>query len=113
MSDFFDKMDLGEALKESLNEALEYEKGNMDLRTFIKSSIPELPNFKADEIKSIRLSINCTQNSFAKLMGVSKSTVEYWEAGKSVPAGSSQRMLALIKNKKEKFITDDLKLMGA
>ena len=53
MSDFFEKIDIGKALKESLNEALEYEKGNIDLRTFIRTNIPDLPNFEASEIKSI------------------------------------------------------------
>jgi putative transcriptional regulator len=112
MNSFFDNLNLGEALKESLNEALDYEKGKIDLRTFIKSNIPELSKFKGEEIKKIRLSIDCTQKSFAKLMGVSQSTVEYWESGKSVPSGSSQRMLALINNKKDKFIKEDLKLIG-
>jgi len=112
MSDFFEKMDIGNALKESLNEVLEYEKGNISLRTFIRSNIPDLPDFKASEIKSIREEIKCTQATFAKLLGVSKSTIEYWEAGKSKPAGSSRRMLALIKNKKETFIKEDLKLIG-
>jgi putative transcriptional regulator len=112
MSNFFNDMDIGEALKESLSEVLEYEKGNLNLKTFIRLNIPELAKFSAEEIKNIRLDFNCTQNTFAKLLGVSKSTIEYWEAGKSSPSGSSSRMLALMKNKKETFIKEDLKLIG-
>jgi putative transcriptional regulator len=112
MSDFFNDMNIGEALKESLNEVLEYEKGNLNLKAYIKLNVPELAKFSAEEIKNIRLDLKCTQNMFAKILGVSKSTIEYWEAGKSSPAGSSSRMLALLKNKKETFIKDDLKLIG-
>jgi putative transcriptional regulator len=45
---------------------------------------------------------------FSKIMGVSVSTVEYWESGKNIPNGSAQRLLSLIKVKKEKFIEEDL-----
>jgi len=64
------------------------------------------------EVKEIRESINCSQSLFADVLGVSKKTVENWESGKNIPNGSAQRLLALIKNKKLKFITEDLPKIG-
>lgn len=108
---FFGDMSFGEALETSLKQAVEYTQGKRTLRTQIKSSIPAIKNFKGEDIKDIRLSINCTQEMFSKIMGVSVSTVEYWESGKNKPNGSAQRLLAIIKNKKMVFIKE-LEILG-
>lgn len=110
---FFGDMTFGEALEKSLEQAVDHAKGNKALRTQIRMKIPDITNFKGEEIKKIRLSINCTQEMFSKIMGVSVSTVEYWESGKNKPNGSAQRLLALIKNKKEKFIEEDILKLNA
>ena len=60
--------------------------------------VSPLPNYSAEEIKAIRLTLNLSQSSFADLMGVSSKTVEAWESGKNTPYGSAQRMLELLKN---------------
>ena len=110
---FFDDMTFGEALETSLKQAIDHAKGKKTLRSQIRSNIPEITKFKGDEVKEIRLSINCTQEMFSKIMGVSVSTVEYWESGKNTPNGSAQRLLSLIKLKKEKFIEEDLMRLNA
>jgi putative transcriptional regulator len=105
---FFGDITFGEALETSVKQAINHAKGKKILRSQIRSNIPEITKFKGNEIKEIRLSINCTQKMFSKIMGVSVSTVEYWESGKNIPNGSAQRLLSLIKVKKEKFIEEDL-----
>lgn len=108
----FENMNFAESLKESLKEAVLHAKGEVRLRTFIRSNIPILPHIQGDEIKSIRESLDCSQSMFAEIIGVSKKTVEYWESGKNIPNGSAQRLLALMKNKKTDFVKDDLQKIG-
>lgn len=45
----------------------------------------------ANEIKGIRQSCFFSQNSFAEELGVSYSTVNRWETGKTVPNCSMMR----------------------
>lgn len=108
----FENFDFAESLKESLKECISHTKGEVRLRTFIRSNIPELPHIQGEEIKEIRESIDCSQSIFAEILGVSKKTVEYWESGKNIPNGSAQRLLALLKNKKVDFIKEDLQKIG-
>lgn len=51
--------------------------------------------FEADEIKEIRNGLGMTQAVFAMFMGVSKKTVEAWEAGRNMPDGPARRLLAM------------------
>lgn len=108
----FENFDFAGSLKESLKECISHTKGEVRLRTFIRSHIPELPHIQGEEIKEIREAIDCSQSIFAEILGVSKKTVEYWESGKNVPNGSAQRLLALLKNKNVEFIKEDLQKIG-
>jgi putative transcriptional regulator len=108
----FKNMNFAESLKESLKEAVSHAKGEVRLRTFIRTNIPALPHIQGEEVKRIRESLDCSQAIFADILGVSKKTVEYWESGKNIPNGSAQRLLALMKNKNVDFIKDDLQKLG-
>ncbi len=83
-------------IKLGLEQAIEYEKGNLKARTK-KLSITPLDTFSSDEIKAIRNQTGLTQNMFAKFMGVSVKTVEAWEAGRNQPDGAARRLLAMTK----------------
>ena len=78
-----------------LNEAVEYEKGNLKLRT-VKVSLKPLKSFDADEVKSIRTMLGMSQGLFAGFIGVSPKTVEAWEAGRNTPNGPASRILDFI-----------------
>lgn len=54
--------------------------------------------YSAMEIKEIRNKLQMTQAVFALFMGVSKKTVEAWEAGQNTPSGASLRLLFLADN---------------
>jgi len=84
-------------IKKGLNEAIEYEKGVLPVRTTVLEIAP-VESFNAQEIKRIRQSTGLTQKTFALFMGVSVKTVEAWESGRNHPEGSSCRMLTLTKN---------------
>ena len=90
-------MDVFKSIMTGLNEAVEYEKGNLKARTH-KITVAPLESFNADEIKYIRNSLGLTQKIFAGLLGVSAKTIEAWESGGNKPSGSASRILAMIKS---------------
>lgn len=89
-------MSVFDEIKLGLNEAIEYEKGNLraDTRTL---SVTPIETFTAGEIKDIRKNTGMTQVLFAKYLGVSLKTVEAWESGRNHPNGTACRMLSLTK----------------
>ena len=90
-------MNVFDSIMTGLNEAVEYEKGTGKART-AKITVAPVPDFTAEEIKALRLSLKMTQGTFAALMGVSSKTVEAWEAGTNIPLGTARRMLGLLKS---------------
>ena len=78
-----------------LQEAVEYEKGNLKLRT-VKVSLKPVKRFEAAEVKSIRTMLGMSQGLFAGFIGVSPKTVEAWEAGRNTPNGPASRILDFI-----------------
>lgn len=93
-------MNVYESVIQGLNEAIEYEKGNLKAKTSLVSVAP-LPEIKSSQIKDIRKSLDMTQGIFAAVMGVSVKTVEAWEAGTNAPSGTARRMLSLLQTDPE------------
>ena len=89
-------MSIFDDIKTGLNQAIEYEKGNLKANTRTVSITP-IEEFTASEIKEIRKSTGLTQSLFAKYIGVSLKTVEAWESGRNQPGGAACRMLSLTK----------------
>jgi putative transcriptional regulator len=102
----------GELLNMAYKEVLDDVQGKKILKEYVKKTIPDIRQFSKEEIKQLRNNVNCTQEMFAKILGVSKKTVEAWESGISKPNGSALRLLALIENKKGSFFENDLKMIG-
>lgn len=90
-------MSVYESIIQGLNEAIEYEKGNLKANTS-KLTVAPIPDILASEIKDIRLSLEMTQTVFAAVIGVSEKTVEAWEGGRSKPSGTAKRMLAMLRS---------------
>jgi putative transcriptional regulator len=53
------------------------------------------------DIRRMRDDLHLSQNGLALAMGVSKRTVEAWEAGKSNPSNVANKLLYLIEKKRE------------
>lgn len=90
-------MSIYESIMQGLNEAVEYEKGNVKAKTTLLSVAP-LPDIKGPDIRSLRQELNMTQVVFAAVIGVSVKTVEAWETGTNTPSGTARRMLSLLKS---------------
>lgn len=85
---------LFESLKASLHEAIDHAEGKVEARTR-KITIKPVPTISAAEVKKLRKELAMTQLMFGQLLGVSKKTVEAWEAGTNTPNGSAMRLLQL------------------
>ncbi len=91
-------MNVYESIVQGLNEAIEYKKGNKEVaRVVVRSVVAPIPKIESEEIRNIRTSLNMTQRMFADIIGVSKKTVEAWEAGTNTPSGAARRMLSMLK----------------
>lgn len=90
-------MSIFDDIKTGLNQAIEYEKGNLKAKSTTLTVEP-IERFKPEEIRSIRLETGLTQFLFAKYMGVSVKTVEAWEEGRNHPEGTACRLLSMTRN---------------
>lgn len=80
-------------LKEGLEEAVEYHKGNVKLRTK-EVFIPDAPkNYCAKDIKNLRAKLGITQSELASWLNISLNTVQAWEQSSRNPSHSSLRLL--------------------
>jgi len=87
---------LFESIKQGLNEAIQYEQGNLPNVKVDRITVAPLHAYNGVEIKEIRAQQNMTQRLFAEAMGVSVKTVEAWETGTNKPSGTANRMLELL-----------------
>jgi len=85
-----------ESIKQGLNEAIEFERGNIECVKVSKITVAPLHTYTANEIKAIRTQQSMTQRLFAEALGVSVKTVEAWEAGTNRPSGIANRMLEFL-----------------
>ena len=86
-----------ESIKQGLNEAIDYERGELHGVRVDRITVAPLNTYAAVEIKAIRTQQGMTQRLFAEALGVSVKTVEAWEAGTNRPSGIANRMLELLK----------------
>lgn len=87
-------MSVFDKIKTGLEEAIAFEQGSLDAKT-TKIAVTPVSRYDPKEIKNIRINAGMTQVVFAEFMGVSKKTVEAWEAGRNQPAGAACRLLTL------------------
>ena len=88
---------MGQELIEALQEVLDYAQGKIELRTTRLSISPVCETISAESIKETRKMLGMSQGVFAIVMGVSKKTVESWEAGRYVPDGAARRLISIMK----------------
>lgn len=54
--------------------------------------------FKDPEVKAIREQTGLSQTHFARLIGVSKRTLENWEQGRRHPTGPARALLKIVES---------------
>jgi len=83
----------------SIMRGLEEIKAFKDGKTKLKTTMIEIeppPQWNPAIVKKLRAELRLSQSAFATVLGVSKKTVEAWEAGRNVPSGSARRLLEVI-----------------
>ncbi len=90
-------MSVYESILQGLNEAEQYQQGNISARK-TKLTIKPVETFSTDDIKQIRKKTGLSQVSFAGTIGVSPKTIEAWENGRNKPEGTARRLLEVIRD---------------
>lgn len=87
-------------LREGLQEAIDYEKGNCRAKT-TSFMIEPVKRYSNKEIKEVRNKAGMTQVTFASYLGVSVKTVEAWELGRTHPTGPAYRLIQILAEDKQ------------
>ena len=87
---------IGQELISALNEAVDDARGRTQLRTTRLNVSPVRQRIEAAEIKDTRKKLGMSQGIFAMTIGVSKKTVESWEAGRYNPDGAARRLISVM-----------------
>jgi putative transcriptional regulator len=98
-----------EELKESLEDAIAFEKGDKARGRVTVLEIP-ISDFDARGVSRVREKAGLTQTALAKVLGVSSRTVEAWESGRNTPAGPSKKLLYLI-DKDQRIISEFVRVL--
>jgi len=77
-----------------------YKEGKVQLK-ITKVVVEPVPKWEATTVRALRRELQVSQAVFGAVLGVSKKTVEAWEAGKNVPSGSASRLMEVISNEKD------------
>lgn len=88
------------ALHETMSDLFAY--GGIDKKTmleFDESCLTSVQELSAAEIKAIREREAVSQTVFALYLNVSKESVSQWERGQKKPAGTTLKLLSLVKKK--------------
>lgn len=86
-----------ESMKELVKHA-KNEPSRVRVRTVQSYTVDPVEEYTAEQIRAIRVSKGFTQETFAKILGVTKSAVEKWETNKGKPVGSVSRLIKLIES---------------
>lgn len=76
------------SIKQGLEEALEFSKGN--------ASKAVIHKFTAIDVKDLRTKVGMSQNEFASAFGISVATLRHWERGDRTPQGPALVLLNVV-----------------
>lgn len=85
-----------ESIITGLTEAIEDAKSTEKVLKRNTITIVPIKEYQAADIQKIRKSTGLSQRLFAGYLGVSKKTVEAWEAGTNQPSGAASRLLNMM-----------------
>jgi len=97
------EFNLFDSIKTGMEEAIEFSKGELKSAKVDRVTILPIRRYGKEDIKTIRQNKGMSQRIFAQTLGVSKKTIEAWEAGTSNPSGTANRLLELLELDNEIF----------
>lgn len=84
-----------EAIKEGLNDAIAYARGETDRGKAHQVEVPHV------DVRALRRRLGMSQNEFAVAFGVNAGTVRNWEQGRRRPEGPARVLLLVIEREPE------------
>jgi putative transcriptional regulator len=103
------KRHLFSELEQSLTDAKSHNSGKMTLHVYHIDK-PKKLSMKPAMIRSVRQHLNLSQSVFARLVRVSKRTLEKWEQGETHPNEQAVTLLLLVR--KHPDLLDKLAALG-
>ncbi len=100
-----------EKIMKGLEDVKAFKEGKLDLKK-TTVVIEPVPQWEAQNIKSLRQELKVSQSIFGMVLGVSKKTVEAWESGKNIPNGSAARLMEVIANEKDLLARQKILVQG-
>lgn len=94
MSKTADRKPLFARLKESLEEGIQFARGELELRTTTLPAPP--PELRARDVKSLRRRLRMSLSVFARALNVSTRTIQSWEQGRRKPVQAALRLLQVL-----------------
>jgi len=94
-----------------LEEVKAHKEGKIQLKT-TKVLVEPVLKWEAQKVRALRQELKVSQAIFGVVLGVSKKTVEAWEAGKNVPNGSASRLMEVINNEKDLLARQRIYISG-
>ena len=55
--------------------------------------------FGAEDVKALRVRLGCTQEEFAKIVGVTVAALSRWETGRAAPRGRNGALFAFLRDR--------------
>lgn len=96
MSEFYELLSGKVIHLKSANEALEYVRGERELRTHKVTYIKEPTEYSKSKIKKIRSQLGLSQTEFARIFRVTTSAVQHWKQGLSAMPAPACRLLGAL-----------------
>jgi putative transcriptional regulator len=81
-------------LKTGLENGIQFSKGELNLRTIELPARP--PVLQAQEVVRLRRQLKMSQSIFARMLNVSRKTVQSWEQGDRQPSQAALRLLQIL-----------------
>ena len=107
------KSEAGRMIMRSLEDAIEAMKspGKVEDKFTVRTVDLNLEerSYSADDVRKLRMRLHVSQEIFARLLGVSASTVQAWEQGKGAPQGPLSILLADIEDDPGTWLSRRLK----
>lgn len=94
--------DIFSELVEGIESYREFQQGKITLKT-VEVEIPEPLDITAEEIKSIRESLQLSQAVFARKLRTSVRTYQGWEQGKTRPNPQAVLLLKMVEKSPQTF----------
>lgn len=91
-------------LNQGLTEAIEFEQGKRTLKSR-EVILPQAPKvYTSEDVKALRVELDCSQPLLAAMLNVSPKTVQAWEAGTRRPNSIANRLMNIIESEKHRSI---------